>query len=236
MTRSKEKWQAHMNRVGGSMLRNETAELSQYFSQFGSDFETVDPECYAPGGAPGCDFGGMDKKDFYQAGYQAYKRNLPNETRKGKALGGWQGKAWRNGWMDALEFGPVNLDEEDLHQKTVKTYSIKGKKVRVVLNWRGNTPSGDPDRFYDVVDASGQTLNLGEPWHDNDEGPPTRSEVEWLVKHGGTEFGLTKIPAGMKLPPSWGVPDASMVKRGETPEGWDPNLFSQFGELGWWDK
>ena len=36
MIRSKEKWQAHMNRVGGSMLRNETAELSQRFAQFGA--------------------------------------------------------------------------------------------------------------------------------------------------------------------------------------------------------
>jgi len=43
-------------------------------------------------------------------------------------------------------------------------------------------------------------------------------------------FGRMGVPAGMQLPPSWGVPDASMVKPGETPEGWDPNLFPQFGE------
>ena len=35
MSYQKEKQQAHMNRVGASMLRDETAELSQYFSQFG---------------------------------------------------------------------------------------------------------------------------------------------------------------------------------------------------------
>ena len=35
MKHGKEKWQAHMNRVGGSMLREETAELSQRFAQFG---------------------------------------------------------------------------------------------------------------------------------------------------------------------------------------------------------
>ena len=78
MSYQREKWQAHMNRVGASALRNETAEMSQYFSQFGgvnvgSDFKTVDPECYAPGGAPGCDFGGMDKKDFYEGGRKAYR-------------------------------------------------------------------------------------------------------------------------------------------------------------------
>ena len=125
MTRSKEKWQAHMNRVGASALRNETAELSQYFSQFGgvnvgSDFETVDPQCYAPGGAPGCDFGEDEYED--------------------------------DEWDDEDEFG-----EEE-------------------------------------------------------------------------EFALTKIPAGIQLPPSWGVPDPSMVRPGETPEGWDSNLF--LGETG----
>ena len=56
-------------------------------------------------------------------------------------------------------------------------------------------------------------------------------DADHFVATTSTYFGRMGVPAGMQLPGSWGVPHASMVRPGETPEGWDPNLFRGFGGL-----
>ena len=68
-------------------------------------------------------------------------------------------------------------------RETVRTYKIKGRRIDVELNWEGKEPEDDPDRFYDFYDAdTGEHLNLGEPWHDDEEGIPSRNEVRILVE------------------------------------------------------
>jgi hypothetical protein len=69
-----------------------------------------------------------------------------------------------------------------LHSETVRTYTVGEKKISVVLCWGS---SSDHDKFYDIYDDStGTCLNLGEPWHDDGEGPPSQEDVAWLVKQG----------------------------------------------------
>ena len=64
--------------------------------------------------------------------------------------------------------------------------------------------------------------------------PPTwqRDAIEALGRNDEEQFkeamarsAFGRIPAGLNLPPQWGVPPAGMVRPGEVPEGWDPNLF-----------
>ena len=67
------------------------------------------------------------------------------------------------------------------HQETVAEYSVKGRSIYVVLCWSGANPTNDPDRFYDLYDSEGNCLNLGDPWHDDGDGPPSQADVECLA-------------------------------------------------------
>jgi hypothetical protein len=156
--------------------REQTAELSQEFAEFGSDFKPIDPACYAPGGAPGCEFGAA--------------------TLKSKGWGRLQ-----DGWKKDI-----------------------GKYVVTI---------GDP-RYYDCCNyqiynkKSGRLKAQG--WTTINPTEAARLAHRRILNaesQGG--FGRMGVPAGMQLPPSWGVPDASMVRPGETPAGWDANLFRGFG-------
>jgi hypothetical protein len=199
MTRNKEKWQAHMNRVGASALREETAELSQYFSQFGgvqfgSDFETVDPQCYAPGGAPGCDFGEDEyEEDEYEDDFGARQ----------KGVGRWTVEDERK-WGGTISWDSPRVNRYG----TSVSYTIE------------HDASNNHFLVYRDHKYLGDTESLGE----------AKARAKADLNYRTPEFGLTKIPAGIQLPPSWGVPDPSMVRPGETPEGWDSNLF--LGETG----
>lgn len=65
----------------------------------------------------------------------------------------------------------------DLHHKVVATYTIGGRVVLVHLCWRGEEPLSDKDRFYDFYNKGGDCLNEGTPYHDDEEGTPTRDMV-----------------------------------------------------------
>ena len=68
-----------------------------------------------------------------------------------------------------------------LHRETVATYEIEGKHVDVDLCWEGDNAEDDPDRFYDFHDSTGLCLNEGHPWHDDDQGVPTKEEVAEMI-------------------------------------------------------
>ena len=74
----------------------------------------------------------------------------------------------------------------ELHSKHVVVYKIRGQRVAVDLNWQGEKPEDDPDRFYDLYDAdTGDCLNQGDPWHDDDEGIPSIEDVTELLNSKG---------------------------------------------------
>ena len=61
-----------------------------------------------------------------------------------------------------------------MHQQTVATYIIENAELEVVQCY----PNGTDDEgvFYDLYHA-GQCINLGEPWHDDGQGIPTKEEI-----------------------------------------------------------
>lgn len=75
----------------------------------------------------------------------------------------------------------IDMKSSKLHSGTVRTYCIDGLVVSVDMCWKGDDPEADGDRFYDIYDSEGNCLNLGDPWHDDGEGPPSQEDVEWLV-------------------------------------------------------
>jgi hypothetical protein len=70
-----------------------------------------------------------------------------------------------------------------LHSERVAEYEIYGRKVDVYLCWQGDDPGEDRDRFYDLFDEEGFCLNEGTPWHDDDEGVPSKELVEDAFGH-----------------------------------------------------
>ena len=75
--------------------------------------------------------------------------------------------------------------------KTVAEYSIGGRLFSIVLCWSGSDPGSDPDKFYDIYGPEGTCLNLGEPWHDDGDGPPSQADVECLVSSDQRTGGPT---------------------------------------------
>lgn len=69
-----------------------------------------------------------------------------------------------------------------LHQETVATYVLDGKRVDLDLCWKGDVPDLDKDRFYDLYDKDGNCLNEGSPWHDDDNGIPSEADVREGLK------------------------------------------------------
>ena len=64
-----------------------------------------------------------------------------------------------------------------LHTETVAQYKVGDRTIDVELCWQGKEPEQDKDRFYDFYDQNGALLNEGSPWHDDDEGVPSYTEV-----------------------------------------------------------
>ena len=65
-----------------------------------------------------------------------------------------------------------------LRSEHVVVYTIRGQRVAVDLNWQGEKPEDDADRFYDLYDAdTGRCLNEGTPFHDDGDGVPTEETI-----------------------------------------------------------
>ena len=64
-----------------------------------------------------------------------------------------------------------------LHSETVAQYKVGDRTIDVELCWKGEVADLDKDRFYDFYDQNGVCLNEGNPWHDDDEGVPSYTEV-----------------------------------------------------------
>jgi hypothetical protein len=68
-----------------------------------------------------------------------------------------------------------------LHTETVAVYTISNKRYGIDLCWQGDSPDLDKDRFYDIYDERGHCLNLGNPWHDDGNGIPSKLEVKEIL-------------------------------------------------------
>jgi hypothetical protein len=181
--------------------RQQQAELSQEFSHFGSDFKPIDPACYAPGGAPGCEFGGFGGADAEMI--EDIRTDFDEAMTKGaKGAHAWATRPSKVKEVAGNDFRAVVANVSDKHDVTqafVKDY------VPSLEAWQ---------LFYE------QTVKR------------TLRKKGWSSQELADQgFGRMGVPAGMQLPGSWGVPDASMVRPGETPAGWDPNLFRGFGAV-----
>ena len=78
-----------------------------------------------------------------------------------------------------------------LQSKVVAQHTVEGDKYDVQLCWQGDRPEDDSDRYYDIYNERGEHLNSGHPWHENEEGVPTREDIVWLLRsiywHHGEE-------------------------------------------------
>ena len=64
-----------------------------------------------------------------------------------------------------------------LHAATVVQYKVGDRTIDVELCWKGEVADLDKDRFYDFYDENGALLNEASPWHDDDNGVPSYTEV-----------------------------------------------------------
>ena len=298
---------------------------------FGSDFKTIDPACYAPGGAPGCEFGATTYGNMTPAELRAtrdrFKRQRrftkerwskkikalqakvppkptfpPRGARKSSKKGQRATKGQWMRWMKAVravtrarfsayvadrkKVDKINAVEWELgtaytemprsphggmkkhgkyHRRLRRGYSKFGAATLKSMGWKKRLPQVPP-RKSDKWVVGQYTKKVGQratafvkppsltqtgrgwKWeirqrriaaHRNQPviiasgyaSTPTQAaqDADHFVATTSTYFGRMGVPAGMQLPGSWGVPDASMVRPGETPEGWDPNLFRGFG-------
>ena len=119
----KDSWQAKAWYDGWmSVQPREPVDYTWDLERIGSDFKPIEAACYAPGGAPGCEFGGADKDAFFNMGKMAYQSvgKKPSKVRLGdlwNALqnsgldeGSWQHDAFKHGFQYA---SAEALDDDD---------------------------------------------------------------------------------------------------------------------------
>jgi len=65
-----------------------------------------------------------------------------------------------------------------MHQQIIATYIINSRELQVVKCYPHGTDDRyiNADAFYDLY-LDGQCINLGEPWHDDGEGAPSKEEI-----------------------------------------------------------
>lgn len=89
----------------------------------------------------------------------------------------------------------------NLHTETVARYTINGHYYYVTMCWEGKEPSDDPNVFYDLYDHDGVCINLGEPWHHDDQGVPTHDDVSALITERNVMWMIRhkEVPSGAHL-------------------------------------
>ena len=199
---------------------------------FGSDFKTIDPACYAPGGAPGCEFGATTYGNMTPAELRATRDRFKRQRRFTKERWSKKIKALQAKVPPKPTFPPRGARKSSKKgQRATKGQWMRWMKaVRAVTRARFSAYVADRKKV-DKINAV--EWELGTAYTEMPRSPhggmKKHGKYHRRRRRGYSKFGRMGVPAGMQLPGSWGVPDASMVRPGETPEGWDPNLFRGFG-------